>query len=221
VFLVFSYDLIANCDDTEGSSPSGASIAPQTCIRSIREDRNHDAVMRIGGETPRRRAYSKPRLNGHSPLYRVAATSDRGLQFGINRRPTCSNSYQSCLPAGNRSGWTKEETCRRLACHGLGQPRCPSDAIDDPRRPGSSLGARGHCRLWQVLARVAFGRPRLAYRASRSRRLRENTSCTSISAVSVPTPTTRVTASQEGGLVGQRPGKRHTGNATARDAAAD
>jgi hypothetical protein len=60
--------LIANYDDTEGSSPSGASIAPQTCIRSIREDRNHDAVMRIGGEAPRRRAHSKPRLNGHSPI---------------------------------------------------------------------------------------------------------------------------------------------------------
>src|SRR6516164_6111677 len=52
---------VANYDDTEGSSPSGASIAPQTCIRSIREDRNHDAVMRIGGEAPRRRAHSKAR----------------------------------------------------------------------------------------------------------------------------------------------------------------
>jgi len=37
---------------------------------------------------------------------------------------------------------------------------------------------------------------------------------------SIPTPTTRVTASQ-GGLVGQRPGKRHTGNATARGVTAD
>jgi hypothetical protein len=52
---------VANYDDTEGSSPSGASIAPQTCSRSIREDRNHDAVMRIGGEAPRRRAHSKGR----------------------------------------------------------------------------------------------------------------------------------------------------------------
>src|SRR5262245_33212378 len=52
---------VANYEDTEGSSPSGASIAPQTCIRSIREDRNHDAVMRIGGEAPRRRAHSKAR----------------------------------------------------------------------------------------------------------------------------------------------------------------
>ena len=45
-------------DDTEGSSPSGANFAPQTCIRLIREDRSHDAVVRIGGEAPRRRAHS-------------------------------------------------------------------------------------------------------------------------------------------------------------------
>jgi hypothetical protein len=30
-------------------------------------------------------------------LYRVAATSDRHLQFGINRRPTCSSSVLLAL----------------------------------------------------------------------------------------------------------------------------
>ena len=30
--------------------------------------RYHDAVMRIGGEAPRRRAHSKPRREGHSPI---------------------------------------------------------------------------------------------------------------------------------------------------------
>src|SRR5262245_62600523 len=29
---------VANYEDTEGNLPSGASIAPQTCIRSIREE---------------------------------------------------------------------------------------------------------------------------------------------------------------------------------------
>jgi hypothetical protein len=43
-------------------------FAPQTCIRSIREDHHHDAVMRIGGEAPRRWAHSKPRLKDHSPI---------------------------------------------------------------------------------------------------------------------------------------------------------
>ena len=51
-----------------GSSPIvRADCAPRTCIRPTREDRNHDAVMRIGGEAPRRRAHSKPRCKDHSP----------------------------------------------------------------------------------------------------------------------------------------------------------
>src|ERR1700740_1317671 len=33
-------------------------FARQTCMRSIREDRIHDAAMRIGGEAPRWRAHS-------------------------------------------------------------------------------------------------------------------------------------------------------------------
>jgi hypothetical protein len=63
-------------DKSEGSSPSGARLAPQTCIRSIAVDRNHDAVMRIGGEAPGRRAHSTERRVNHVPL-RVTATSDR------------------------------------------------------------------------------------------------------------------------------------------------
>jgi hypothetical protein len=64
----FPHDSVFATMTTEGSSPSGASIAPQTCIRSIRADRHHDAAMRIGGEAPGRRAPSKPRLKDHSPL---------------------------------------------------------------------------------------------------------------------------------------------------------
>src|SRR5215831_19730524 len=51
-------------DNSEGSSRLGAETAPQPCIRSIGEDRNHDAVMRIGGEAPGRRAQSAQRLGG-------------------------------------------------------------------------------------------------------------------------------------------------------------
>jgi hypothetical protein len=45
---------------------------------------NHDAVIRIGGEAPGRRAHSKPRLNDHVQS-RVATTSDRRLQFVMTR----------------------------------------------------------------------------------------------------------------------------------------
>ena len=36
------------CGESEGSSPLGADLAPHTCIRSVRLDPDHDAVMRIG-----------------------------------------------------------------------------------------------------------------------------------------------------------------------------
>jgi hypothetical protein len=59
---------LATEDDTEGElAIVRADRAPRTCIRPTREDRNHDAVMRIGGEAPRRRVHSKPRYKDHSP----------------------------------------------------------------------------------------------------------------------------------------------------------
>ena len=39
-------------DVSEGELAIRRDLAPQTCIRSIHKDRNHDAVMRIGGEAP-------------------------------------------------------------------------------------------------------------------------------------------------------------------------
>jgi hypothetical protein len=59
--------------------------------------------MRIGGEAPRRRAHSKPRLKDHVQG-RVAATSVRHLQLDIktNRRisiiPVCMGSQIVTLP---------------------------------------------------------------------------------------------------------------------------
>jgi len=90
------------CDDTEGSSPSGANFAPQTCIRPIRGDRNHDAVVRIGGEAPRRRAHSKPRLKDHVH-YRVAVTSARHLRFGSRQKSKPQNLSRACLQAGHHA----------------------------------------------------------------------------------------------------------------------
>ena len=111
---------------SEGSSPSGASIAPQTCIRLIREDQNHDAVIRIGGEAPRRRPHSKPRFEDHVQ-YRVVATSDRHLQLGIDTRTNCRTSVvpghsQAIHVAGRRSrptGASPVVTSRQSAMRSL------------------------------------------------------------------------------------------------------
>src|SRR5947208_9028733 len=60
-------------------------FAPQTCIRSIREDHHHDAVMRIGGEAPRRRAHMSRPIRIASPHGSSRAT-DAAAAFG--RIPT-------------------------------------------------------------------------------------------------------------------------------------
>ena len=79
---------------SEGSLPSGADHRA-TPLYSVRpEGPDHDAVMRIGGEAPGRRAHSRKRCQHHAML-RVTATSDR------QRRParSCSPSSKSlsCL----------------------------------------------------------------------------------------------------------------------------
>src|SRR5262249_9320397 len=57
--LKIGFDLI------RGELVIGRGIAPQPCIRSIRVDRGHDAVMRIGGEAPGRQVHSAQRLASH------------------------------------------------------------------------------------------------------------------------------------------------------------
>ena len=52
---------------------------PRPCIRWVAKTHTHDAIMRIGGEAPRRRAHSTPRHESHVGT-RVAATSNRHRQ---------------------------------------------------------------------------------------------------------------------------------------------
>jgi hypothetical protein len=113
-------DRTQNNKRSEVSSPSGASIAPQTCIRSIRQDQNHDAVMRIGGEAPRRRAHSKPRFKDHVQG-RVATTSVRHLQFGINSIASCriSSSRQVAGRRRRPPGASPVVTSRQSAIRSL------------------------------------------------------------------------------------------------------
>src|SRR5271168_2962344 len=63
---------------------------------------NHDAVIRIGGETPGRRAHSKPRRTGHVQ-YRVAATSDRHLQLALSTLADCGNRNRPCPQTGHHA----------------------------------------------------------------------------------------------------------------------
>ena len=77
-------------DDQRGACHRARIIAPHPCIRQVQRGPDHDAVMRIGGEAPGRRAHSQERCQHHGRL-RVTATSDR------HRRPTisCSSGSES------------------------------------------------------------------------------------------------------------------------------
>jgi hypothetical protein len=79
---------------SEGSLPSGADHRAATLYSVGPWGPDHDAVMRIGGEAPRRRTHSRNRCQHHG-LLRVTATSDR------HRMPTksCSSGSESlsCL----------------------------------------------------------------------------------------------------------------------------
>jgi hypothetical protein len=65
-------------------------------------DPNHDAVIRIGGEAPGRRAHSKPRRADHVQ-YRVAATSDRHLQSVIGSWRIAENFLLAGMPLRGRA----------------------------------------------------------------------------------------------------------------------
>jgi hypothetical protein len=51
-FGVWSVLVYRSVEDPRGACHWGADLAPHTCIRSVRLDRDHDAVMRIGGKAP-------------------------------------------------------------------------------------------------------------------------------------------------------------------------
>src|SRR4051812_37559610 len=55
-------------DDQRGACHRARIIAPQPCIRSVPRVPDHDAVMRIGGEAPGRRAHSRKRCRHHGLL---------------------------------------------------------------------------------------------------------------------------------------------------------
>ena len=77
----------------EGSAPFAAVEESRRILVSGRLDQslNHDAIMRISGEAPRRRAHSTPRLDSQVGS-RVAATSNR------HRRPVASVQTGPKLP---------------------------------------------------------------------------------------------------------------------------
>ena len=93
---------------SEGGLPSGADHRAATLYSVGPGGPDHDAVMRIGGEAPRRRTHSRNRCQHHG-LLRVTATSDR------HRMPTKSRSSGSESLSCLSSPLTRLATRRQLA----------------------------------------------------------------------------------------------------------
>src|SRR4051794_15694090 len=148
-------------------------------------DRNHDAVMRIGGEAPGRRAHSQERCQHHGRL-RVTATSDRHWRPTISCSPGSKSSQSLSCPRspvtllarrrqpaprpwspfatvrsaafsrGPRSGSCACHHGRRPSAPGTTAPaHSPSDEAGSARPAGSSRAARGRCPPWRALSRAA------------------------------------------------------------------
>src|SRR6266536_3633356 len=175
---------------SEGSLPSGTEHRATTLYSVGPWGPDHDAVMRIGGEAPRRRTHSRNRCQHHG-LLRVTATSDR------HRMPTkfCSSGAESlsCLSTPltrlatprqlEPRQWLPDATgqlaisaqqlrslscafCRRFQSvyDTIGPMRCPSGRAKSAKPTESFRGVLVRCPPWRALSLAVCCRSRLARR---------------------------------------------------------
>ena len=105
---------------SEGSSPSDAKDrALHTCIRQVRVDLDHDAVMRIGGKAPRRQAHSLRWRTSHACLGSPPPRIVIGAAVRATRRR--NRLLAICFPAGCSRRCTQDDTPRAspvvTSCH--------------------------------------------------------------------------------------------------------
>src|SRR6266536_495047 len=173
---------------SEGSLPSGTEHRATTLYSVGPWGPDHDAVMRIGGEAPRRRTHSRNRCQHHG-LLRVTATSDR------HRMPTkfCSSGAESlsCLSTPltrlatprqlEPRQWLPDATgqlaisaqqlrslscafCRRFQSvyDTIGPMHCPSGRAKSAKPTESFRGVLVRCPPWRALSLAVCCRSRLA-----------------------------------------------------------
>ena len=141
---------------SRGARLVGARIAPHACIRWVSYDPNHDAVMRIGSEAPRRRTHSLPRHQSHADV-RDPATSNchrRPIAMRADRAETvrCLQRPPVIEPDGGRrpraprhharSATRRSEACaprpRSWFCANRGRSPCGSDTTVPGRSPSGT-----------------------------------------------------------------------------------
>ena len=126
---------------SEGSSPSDAKDrALHTCIRQVRVDLDHDAVMRIGGKAPRRQAHSLRWRTSHACLGSPPPRIVIGAAVRATRRR--NRLLAICFPAGCSRRCTQDDTPRDLAGrHQL--PQCNQQLARQRDHHGLAGGAAG------------------------------------------------------------------------------
>ena len=141
---------------SRGARLVGARIAPHACIRWVSYDPNHDAVMRIGSEAPRRRTHSLPRHQSHADV-RDPATSNchrRPVAMRADRAETvrCLQRPPVIEPDGGRrpraprhharSATRRSEACaprpRSWFCANRGRSPCGPDTTVPGRSPSGT-----------------------------------------------------------------------------------
>src|SRR3954449_13006033 len=127
---------------SEGSLPSGTDHRATPLYAVGPRGPDHDAVMRIGGEAPGRRAHSRKRCRHHG-LLRVTATSDR------QRRPG-----RSCSPGSEGLSAFSRYAARKTT------PAGTSPVVTMRHSAISSFLARATIRVLRVPPRASAVRAR-------------------------------------------------------------
>jgi hypothetical protein len=127
-------------DDPRGARQRARKIALHTCIRQVRVDLDHDAVMRIGGKAPRRQAHSLRRRASHACL----GSPPPRIVIGAAVRATRRRNRLSAIsfPARCSRRCTQDDTLRDLAGrHQL--PQCNQQLARQRDNHGLAGGAAG------------------------------------------------------------------------------
>src|SRR3954471_16776661 len=132
-------------DDQRGSLPSGADHRATTLYSAGPEGPDHDAVMRIGGEAPGRRAHSQERCQHHGWL-RVTRIVIGDQRYPVRQAPRAP---RACPVRALPSRCSHDDASRHLA-RGHHSPQCDQQLSRQGHDQGLARAAPSICRARPV-----------------------------------------------------------------------
>ena len=138
-------------DDPRGARQRARRIALHTCIRQVRVDLDHDAVMRIGGKAPRRQAHSLRRRASHaclgSPPPRIVQAARAMRRQTVQQNRFLEHLFPACSRRSTGNAGPRR-SCTQL-------PQCNQQLVA-PARQSWSCGWRGLVALHWVSRALSF-----------------------------------------------------------------